>query len=91
MRVLNATGNGEVVMWEIHGGDNQMWYWEGDVLKNKAYPDKVQPFIEKVSYFDKMFIFNTSIGFGFPCTTIQRRKMGKSLPWNLPWGLRPKV
>ena len=45
MRVLDATGNGEVVMWEIHEGDNQMWYWEGDVLKNKAYSDKVKPFI----------------------------------------------
>ena len=48
MRVLDATDNGEVVMWEIHGGDSQMWYWAGDVLKNKAHPDKVKNFIEKI-------------------------------------------
>ena len=90
MRVLDATGNGEVVMWEIHEGDNQMWYWEGDVLKNKAYPDKVKPFIEKFLYFDKAF-FIITIGFGIPLASIQRRKMGEGLPWNLPWWLEPKI
>ena len=43
MRVLDASikDPGEVHMWELHGGDNQLWYWQGDALKNKAYPEKV--------------------------------------------------
>ena len=43
MRVLDASikDPGEVHMWELHGGDNQLWYWQGDSLKNKAYPEKV--------------------------------------------------
>ena len=43
MRVLDASikDPGEVHIWERHGGDNQLWYWQGDTLKNKAYPEKV--------------------------------------------------
>ena len=45
-KVLDAsqTNPGEVVLWEAHGGDNQLWYWDGidrDILRNKMFPNKV--------------------------------------------------
>ena len=35
---------GEIVIWTIHGYDNQLWFWdqqEEDVLRNKMFPNKV--------------------------------------------------
>ena len=51
-RVLDASikDPGEVHMWEFHGGDNQLWYWQGDCLKNKAYPEKVNQSILSKNY-----------------------------------------
>ena len=48
-RVLDASLSniGEVVLWDKHGGDNQLWFWYGqdrDVLKNKKFPNKVLDF-----------------------------------------------
>jgi len=40
--VLDAsmTNHGEVVLWTKNGQDNQLWFWDdGDVLKNKQFPD----------------------------------------------------
>ena len=40
-----STNNiGEIVIWTIHGYDNQLWFWdqqEEDVLRNKMFSDKV--------------------------------------------------
>ena len=48
-KVLNASLSdiGEVVIWEENGGDNQLWFWDdqdGDVLRNKRFPNKVLDF-----------------------------------------------
>jgi len=48
-KVLDASmsNEGEVVLWELNGQDNQLWYWSGehgDVLMNKAYPDRALDF-----------------------------------------------
>ena len=35
---------GQIVVDDQHGNDNQLWFWdgvEGDVLRNKMFPDKV--------------------------------------------------
>ena len=39
--------SGEVHLWEYHGGDNQLWYWDGpekDILRNKMFHTKVRYF-----------------------------------------------
>jgi len=48
-RVLDASLScpGEVVLWVKNGQDNQLWYWDGpngDVLRNKQFPNKVLDF-----------------------------------------------
>ena len=48
-KVLDASlsSEGEVVLWEKHGGDNQLWFWDDqyrDVLRNKNFPNKVLDF-----------------------------------------------
>jgi len=45
-KALDASGSdlGEVILWDFHGGENQLWYFEGDVLRNKAYQDRVLDF-----------------------------------------------
>ena len=45
-KALQASTNnsGEIVIWTIHGYDNQLWFWdqqEEDVLRNKMFPNKV--------------------------------------------------
>ena len=55
-RVLDAsrTNGGEVVLWEKHGRDNQLWFWDNQnqgVLRNKQLPNRVldsdwQPYIQ---------------------------------------------
>ena len=55
-KVLDAsqTDGGEVVLWEKHGGDNQLWFWDNQnqgVLRNKQLPNRVldsdwQPYIQ---------------------------------------------
>ena len=51
-KVLDASNPNEVVLWESHGGDNQLWFWDdgGDILRNKKHPNKVRIFIFLVSY-----------------------------------------
>ena len=46
-KVLDASRSnvGEVVLWESHNGDNQLWYWDGpnqDNLRNKEHPNRVR-------------------------------------------------
>ena len=46
-KVLDAsmTNIGEVVMWEMNGQDNQLWFWDPEyreVLRNKQFPDMVK-------------------------------------------------
>ena len=39
------TNIGEVVMWEMNGQDNQLWFWDPEnreVLRNKQFPDMVK-------------------------------------------------
>merc|ERR1712198_527452 len=48
-RVLDASLScpGEVCLWVKNGQDNQLWYWDGpngDVLRNKKFPNKVLDF-----------------------------------------------
>ena len=48
-RVLDASLSdvGEVILWEKHGDDNQLWFWDDqdrDVLRNKKFPNKVLDF-----------------------------------------------
>ena len=48
-RVLDASLSnvGEVVLWDRNGGDNQLWFWDGqdrDVLRNKKFPRRVLDF-----------------------------------------------
>ena len=35
---------GEVVLWEFNGQDNQFWFWDGEMLRNKKFPNKVLDF-----------------------------------------------
>ena len=37
----HAADNGQVIMWEYHGGDNQLWFWDDDNIRSKKFPDKV--------------------------------------------------
>ena len=44
-KVLDAsqTNQNEVILWKSHGGDNQLWFWDGkDILRNKEHPNKVR-------------------------------------------------
>ena len=43
-KVLNATKSGNVVIWDYHEGDSQFWYFDGNFLKNKIFPEKVLDF-----------------------------------------------
>ena len=45
-KALQASPNnvGNIVMWTLQGNENQLWFWdeqEGDILRNKMYPNKV--------------------------------------------------
>ena len=35
------TNNGKIAMWPLHGNDNQLWFWDGHLLRNKMFSDKV--------------------------------------------------
>ena len=35
---------GEVVLWEFNGQDNQFWFWDGEMLRNKMFPSQVLDF-----------------------------------------------
>ena len=35
---------GEVILWEFNGQDNQFWFWDGEMLRNKKFPNKVLDF-----------------------------------------------
>ena len=37
----HAADNGQVILWEYHGGDNQLWFWDDDNIRSKKFPDKV--------------------------------------------------
>ena len=30
-----------VIMWDYNGGNNQLWFWDGNLLRNKYYYNKV--------------------------------------------------
>ena len=34
----------EVLIWEYNGGDNQKWFWDCDLIRNKRFPNKVSNF-----------------------------------------------
>jgi hypothetical protein len=40
-KVLTATDGVSLVTWPFHGGDNQLWFWDDDLIRSKQYPDKV--------------------------------------------------
>merc|ERR1712223_1361049 len=43
----SMTNIGEVVMWEMNGQDNQLWFWDPEyreVLRNKQFPDMALDF-----------------------------------------------
>ena len=40
-KVLDAASDGNVILYDYHGGDNQLWFWDKDVLRNKKYTYKV--------------------------------------------------
>ena len=33
-----------MILWEFHGKDNQLWFWDGDMLRNKKFPNRVLDF-----------------------------------------------
>ena len=33
--------NGRIMMWEYHGEDNQLWFWDDENIRSKKFPDKV--------------------------------------------------
>ena len=33
-----------MVLWEFNGQDNQFWFWDGEMLRNKKFPNKVLDF-----------------------------------------------
>ena len=44
-RVVQASSESSVVLWDQNNGDNQLWYWDpndSQILRNKAFPDKVR-------------------------------------------------
>ena len=44
---VSGTNKDEVILWESHGGDNQLWFWDGeDILRNKMCPNKVSVFFK---------------------------------------------
>ena len=40
-RVLDATSKQVIEQWSYNGGDHQQWFWDGDVIRNKKYIDRV--------------------------------------------------
>lgn len=40
-KVLDVSHNLDIIIWNYHGGDNQLWFWDKDSLRSKEYPDKV--------------------------------------------------
>lgn len=40
-RVLEATSKSVIEQWRYNGGDHQQWFWDGDVIRNKKYIDRV--------------------------------------------------
>jgi len=45
-KVLDASMSNisEVVLWEFNGQDNQFWFWDGEMLRNKMFPSQVLDF-----------------------------------------------
>lgn len=52
-KVLHASNETELVMWDYHGGENQLWFWDDDVIRSKMYPDKVLELKESVLFEDE--------------------------------------
>ena len=41
-KVIDAhTTKKEIVQWHYHYGKNQLWFWDGNAIRNKEYTDKV--------------------------------------------------
>ena len=40
----NRNNQGELFLWDFNGGDNQLWFWDGELLRNKHFPNKVLDF-----------------------------------------------
>ena len=40
----NRSNQGELFLWDFNGGDNQLWFWDGELLRNKHFPNKVLDF-----------------------------------------------
>jgi hypothetical protein len=50
---VSQSNENEVILWEPHGGDNQLWFWDGeDILRNKKDPDKVSFFSLPYFFFE---------------------------------------
>ena len=45
-KVLDASlsHQDEVILWDRHGRDNQLWFWAGHTIRNKQYPSRVLDF-----------------------------------------------
>jgi len=67
-KVLDASMSNEyeVVIWDYHGGDNQQWWYDGEYIRNKKFPEKVLDF-HWMDYNDngwgKVYLFDENGGF----------------------------
>ena len=40
-KVLDAPSSNSVLMWDYHGQDHQLWFWDDECIRSKKYPEKV--------------------------------------------------
>ena len=40
-KLLTAANSVSTVFWTYRGSDNQLWFWDDDLIRSKLYPDKV--------------------------------------------------
>ena len=40
-KVVDAPNAYTIYMHDYHGGDNQLWFWDGQSIRSKKYPSKV--------------------------------------------------
>eukprot|EP00092_Neocalanus_flemingeri_P024410 GFUD01026466.1.p1 GENE.GFUD01026466.1~~GFUD01026466.1.p1 ORF type:complete len:861 (-),score=144.54 GFUD01026466.1:72-2480(-) len=39
-KALDAPNSNSIHMWSYHGKDHQLWFWDGDFIRSKKYPEK---------------------------------------------------
>ena len=48
-----STHQSDTFQWDFHGGDQQLWYWEGNCILNKKYGEALD--LDKVHFSKNLF------------------------------------